>query len=46
VANYWNQLEQWVFEKWELIQEIEKRELGVVFEQEVTVKVSHGVNGI
>lgn len=26
----WNQLEQWVFEKWELIQGIEKKEMGVV----------------
>jgi hypothetical protein len=29
-SNTWNQLEQWVFEKWELINGGEKREMGVI----------------
>ncbi len=31
VLKTWNQLECWVFEKWELINGGEKREIGVVF---------------
>ena len=32
VRNTWNQLEQWVFEKYELLKGEGKREMGVVFE--------------
>jgi hypothetical protein len=28
----WNRLEQWVFEKYELLKGVEKREMDVVFE--------------
>ncbi len=30
VRNYWNHLEQWVFEKYDLLQGLEKEGLGVV----------------
>lgn len=27
----WNQLEHWVFERWELLKDVGNRELGVAF---------------
>lgn len=31
VPKTWNRLESWVFEKWELLNEVGKGEMGVVF---------------